>query len=749
MKHKIILSILVLLISFSAFSAPARKGMVYLTQPDGTSFSARISGDEFMKIVTTSSGEAVIQDSEGWWCYASYDGNGLKSSSGYRVGQDAPDEVKTCSRMIPYGRIASNAGMKRMAEENGREPIMSRIMRKQGIDTRSGKAETVTKHGLVILAQFKDMEFTHTKDDFVKMLTQKGYSKNGATGSAKEYFDAQFNGAIQFQFDVSSIVTLPNSMAFYGGNGPDGSDKAPAQMVIDACRLADNEIDFSVYDDDGDGAVDNVFVFFAGGDEAEGAGEDRIWSHAWHIISGAGKLLVLDGKRIDRYACTSELTRIYDRKGGHRDVLAGIGTFCHEYFHTFGIPDLYDTDYEESGGRAGSLWMSTALMDAGNQNNDGNTPPYLNAVERDYLGISQPEVIEDNGGYSLEPINRSGKYYRLNTDYENEYYLLECRAKEGWDSHIGGEGMLIYHIDKSDRDAGFSDSFAKEVSAEYRWELYNEVNCRPDHQCADLVEADARKDRFTANETEDYYISSNNITGIFFPGASASSLYPDSKPGITYWSGKKAETSITNIRRTDEGVTFNVLGFGDATLPPEVASIRTEAFTDAAIIQFESDRLYTGEATFIWSKAGGQAETISVKPYLPGRYAVTLEGLQSDNKTYVIKIHFELDGLIGKESSASFMTKKTPVVKWPFIYMGGVAVNSDGTLPAGSRLPLRVYNGADAAEISWEFDGKAVTTEGDGYFKAEKSGELKARIIWKDGSEETIMKEIIIGEERQ
>ncbi len=747
MKHKLLLSILAVLISFSALSGPAKKGPVILMQPDGTTFSAKIRGDEFMKIVTTSDGNAIIQDEDGWWCYAIYDEKGRKTGSGHHVGEDAPAGIISGSRHIPYGKLGEKAKKKRAALPEGDEPIIGRIMKQRGISTKSSGNEKITKHGLIILAQFKDVSFTYTREDFVNMLTRSGYSSNGATGSAKEYFDSQFDGMFEFSFDVSPIVTLPSNMAFYGKNNSDDSDSAPEQMVIDACNLADNEIDFSLYDDDGDGEVDNVFIFFAGGDEAEGAGDDCIWSHAWYIYSGAGKELTLDGKKIDRYACTAELSRSYTSASSFRETLAGIGTFCHEYFHTFDIPDMYDSDYEGSGGTAAGLWSSTSLMDAGNQNNQGNTPPNLNAIEREILGISSPTVIDRNGGYSLKPIHLDGGYYRLNTDNKDEYYLLECRSEEGWDKYCGGSGLLVYHIDKSDRTAGHSDGYGENTTASARWNIYNEVNARPDHQCADLIEADGRTDGFSAEEEEAFYLSRQNIRGIFFPGSSTNSLLPDSKPGLSFWSGQACEYSITNIRQTTEGVAFNVIGFADSELPPNAVSIKAEAFTDAAIIMFESDREFSGEAVVTWGKTGEGTETVSVKPYSPGKYSITLEGLQPNNKTYTVKIHFELDGLVGEENSISFMTKKNPSVAWAFIYINGAVKNSDGSMPEGVKLPLRVYNAEDAAKIEWTFNGKPSGVGGDGYFTVSSSGTLKAHIYREDGSEEIIVKEIVIKKE--
>ncbi len=702
-----------------------------------------------MKIITDISGSSIIQEEDGWWCYAYYDDNGHKKSTGFHVGSDVPASIISSGRNIPYEKLRISARTKRAVLQRNEEPIMARIMRQRGLDTRTPTGEDITKHGLIILAQFKDRKFKHSKEDFVKMLTQDGYNVNGATGSAKEYFDDQFNGAVKFEFEVSSIATLPSNMAYYGRNGDDGHDENPHKMVIDACKSVDKEINFAKYDDDNDGFVDNVFIFFAGGDEADGAGENCIWSHSWDIYDGANETLILDGAQIGSYACTAELTRQYTDffSESYENVLAGIGTFCHEYFHTFGIPDMYDTDYGDSGGISAGLWGWTSLMDAGNQNNDGNSPPYLNAIEREYLGLSEPVIIRNNGTYTLEPINLNGRYYRLNTDYKDEYYLLEYRGDDGWDAYVGGSGMLIYHIDKSNRNAGFSDTFGETLTAAERWGATNEINCRPNHQCADLVEADSRKESFTDREDDSYYDLLDNIQNIYFPTRSVTSLTPDGKPSLKFWSGTTSEISITNIKRTDNGVSFNVIGYTETQTPPSVASIKAEAFSDAAIILFESDEPYDGEARLSWGRTGSPSQTIDVKPYEPGKYSYTLEGLESG--TYIIKVWFELGGLTGEEKSSSFKTKRAPTVIWPYIYMGSVTKNTDGTLPAGTKLPLRVYNAGKASGITWTFNGEAVTAGGDGYLTVTKSGTLKAHIVWNDGSEETIAKEIKIGEEVQ
>ena len=552
---------------------------------------------------------------------------------------------------------------------------------------------------------------------------------NNASGSAKEYFGAQFGGSVDFEFSVSDIVTLSQDLAYYGGNTSVAkgveSDKNPEEMVIEACRLVDPHIDFSLYDDDGDGEVDNVFVFFAGGDEAEGAGDDCIWSHAWYIKDGAGRNLVLDGKTINRYACTSEMTRYQDASGKIVQRLAGIGSFCHEYSHTLGLPDMYDTDYEASGGQADALWVSTSLMDGGNYNNLGSVPPNFNALEREILGLSEPVVIERGGVYRLEPVDKGGQCYRINTEEDDEYYLLECRSGAGWDAYVGGKGLLLYHIDKTQRSSGYSDSYGKDITADMRWTLYNEVNCRPDHQCADLIEA---------------IPGASNVRNVFYPVYGVTDIDEES---FTSWSGEVGRFAITGIRMEGENVVFNVIG-GDEEVPPLPVSIGCEKFQDAAIITFESNRIYDGEATISWGVTGKDVQTLNVASYEPGKYAVVLDGL-TPRTSYTVTISFVLNDVAGKEGTVSFMTNSDNG-GYPYIYLKNVKRNPDGTFPMGSRLPLRIYNAIGARDILWTFNGGWICPDKSGYYKVRKDGELKAVISWEDGSKDVLVKEIKIAE---
>ena len=717
MRIRSILSILVIFLTLQLNARPIKLEIRTFTQPDGSTFQVRRYGDEFLKVITTTQGHAIVRNSEGWWCYAIYNNDGSKESSGFKVGCDTPSDVLSRSKDIPHEALAANAQRKRVPFAQEGEGILRRTLKAQGVRQQSNTA--TTKHGLVILAQYSDVKFKYKKQDFVNMLTSKGYSINGATGSAKEYFDSQFEGMFEFDFHVSEIVTLSHERSYYGKNDRYGDDVKPAEMVAEACRLAFEEgTEFSLFDDDSNGEVDNVFIIFAGEDEAdEGSSEDCIWSHSWFIYEGAGIKLELDGKSIDQYACTSELM-----PGG---AITGIGTFCHEFAHTLGLPDLYDTDYDESGGETAGLWLSTSLMDGGNMNNNFNTPPYFNAIEREILGLSEPIVLEHNGSYTLPPIHKGGQYYKVKCDNKpQEYYLLECRANDGWDKYIGGTGMLAYHVDKT--KPGIWNN--------------NTVNANPYHQYADLIEADGRSDRITESNAH----MLGNISGIFFPyKTTATSLTPESKPGFTFWYGGKTNTSITEIKRSGDNITFVVSGLKGDT-PPAVTNVKVETFMDAAILSFESKRPYNSEAKIVWGLEGKENEVISIQPYDTGKYAVIIEGL-TPQKTYSAIISFVAGGIAGPETKHSFMTSRAAPVEWAYIYIGKNA-NDDGTYNAGTKIPLRVYNASGAEAIEWELNGEEISPAGDGYFTIQDEGILRAIVYWPERGTDILEKHIILSE---
>ncbi len=716
MKRIVFFSLLLLLTASLRVSAiPARNIPMTVRQPDGSELRIIVSGDEFYRMVRTEDGCAVTQGEDGYWYYAAYDINGAKRSSGVRVSPlNGATAAAGAARIIPYGTLRAAAA--------GRRAAVNRLRAEHRFRVHPGtKAGPVSRKAIIILAQFTDLGFKFGRNDFVNMLTQKGYSYGGAQGSAMDYFNDQFEGACDFEFIVSPVITLSKGYAYYGENDSQGLDKRPHEAVAEACRLVDAQIDFSQFDGDGDGEVDNVFVFVAGHDEAEGASPAHIWSHQWYLDE-AGVRLNLDGTKINSYAISTELTYDFDH-GTHKEIFTGIGTFCHEYSHALGLWDLYDTDGEDSGGlyefgdekSRGAVWGYTSLMDHGNYNNNGNTPPNYNAMELWSLGLGNAETLEI-GQQILAPIGSQKRYFIAETDVEGEYYFFECRAAEGWDSFVGGSGMLIYHYDASDNDAGYSTSERHNLTARERW-WYNQANCNPDHPCFDLIEA---------------VPIAKDVYSVFWPNGTHTSFNAGTTPSFVSWSGKEAEIGLNGISREGSFIKFTVTG--------SLSIEKVEEFQDAAIVLWTMlDQSESGSSISI--EGGSLRKEYTVKPYAPGSYSYTFEGLQP-NTTYNVTVFKPGDRK--KSVSASFTTKKYYKDGYPFIYLNSAERNANGSFKKNGKMPLRVFNAPDAAKVTWDFGSNVLSTDGSGYYTVLGNGTLKAIIDYNNGTRDIISKTITV-----
>ncbi len=447
-------------------AVPAKPGIITLVQPDGTEVKVRLRGDENCHYYETLEGDRLqITD------YKSQITNHRLQSADNRVQITDDTQLSIKKRVHPNSQI-STLNLKRAPHQ--------------------------AKRGLVILVEFKDVAFKKTRQNFDDLLNKEGYDYNGATGSARDYFCDASNGQYVPQFDIYGPYKLDRNMSYYGQNDWEGLDKHPDQMVVDAVAKLDaaENINFVDYDTDNDGYIDNLFVYYAGYGENEGAPENTIWPHAWEVydeyVEGQ---LVYDSKKIKGYACTSEL------QGTSGSTMCGIGTFCHEFSHVLGLPDFYVTDYSSSHKTPGD-WD---IMDSGSYLNDGNTPPTYSAHERFYLGWLTPEILNEAGNYELEELQKSNKTYIITSSgthnldggnpNSNTYYLLENRQKTGWDSYLPGHGLMI----------------SKTVYDEDKW--YNNIpNNNKNSQGYDIIEADGKAPNGTYGKAGDLFPGSSNVT---------------------------------------------------------------------------------------------------------------------------------------------------------------------------------------------------------------------------------------------
>ncbi len=304
--------------------------------------------------------------------------------------------------------------------------------------------DTLTLRVLVILVDFSDNPADGgqvsgaTAADFEEILFSRGTTQ---FGSLTDFYLENSYGRLLIEGDVVGWYRLPLTYAEYHGGqyGTQFAQPNAQTMARDAVAAADADVDFSLYDNNGDGTVEGIFVVHAGpGAEEINSPNDtlHIWSHAWQISGG----YYVDGVTVRKYSTEPEEVL---------GTIARIGVYCHEFGHTLGLPDLYDiSEISEGIGNWG-------LMGAGSWNGGGRRPACLTAWSKQTLDaiygtFGQTITVGSN---LVDVVLGSATYdsvrYRLTlpTGGGKEYFLIENRQPTGFDQGLPGHGLLIWHCD--------------------------------------------------------------------------------------------------------------------------------------------------------------------------------------------------------------------------------------------------------------------------------------------------------------
>ena len=533
MKQRIFILNALLCLALSVWAVPAKRGVwCSLSLVDGTEVKAQLVGDEFLHYYVSEDGTKYVQD---------------ESTGLYRK---MTDEV-TAQRRAAVRRAQAQGRQKRM------------LRKAQASNVFQG-----TKKGLIILVQFTDSKFKsgHDLALYKRIANDENYSGNNFRGSIKDYFKVQSHGQFELDFDVAGICQLQHPYAYYGKNSNDNDVRA-GQMVAEACLWAHEQgFDFSKYDWNGDGEVDQVFVLYAGHGEASyDKDPDTIWPHMHYLsASDYGKALSLDGVTVDTYACSSELNG-----DGNLD---GIGTFCHEFSHCMGFPDLYDTSY------AGWFGMGDFdLMCSGSYNGDSKCPAGYSAYEKAECGWltlkDMTDVEKETSIAGVQPMSADGDAYVIkNKGHEDEYYILENRQKTGWDSYLPASGLMITHVDY---DADIWDWNMPNTSGKY--EDANGNTKTNDHQRLTIFRAGKSTDEYGDASDLYPYGSNNSLTKTSSP---ASTLYNTNSDGSKYM-----HVAIKDIAIAADGTASFTLSKeehqgGDVPVTPSGSTLLYESFDE-------------------------------------------------------------------------------------------------------------------------------------------------------------------------
>lgn len=579
-----------------------------VVQPDGSQVTLTLHGDEFYNFTTSADGSTVVFNPQSRaWEYAAVDLSGQLYATGVAAanGRVAPQQTKGLRPKVTAAQRAEQAERRLHS-------------------LKTGQYDYTKFRGLVILVEYNDAPFSRADvlDVFTEMVNKSGYdgymtdnllpSKVAYTGSVRDYYYDNSGGRFDPNFDVVGPVKIDYSQH-------DAMKSNGAQMLVTAAlRAADEQLDYTLYDTDGNKEVDMVYFIFSGaGSNFSGNDPTLLWPHASQVMS-----LTLDGVRFGRYACSTELYGIPNNR-----QLDGIGTICHEFSHVLGLPDLYDVDYE-TGGQAihPQRW---SIMASGSYLNMSRTPCGYSLFERMALGFASPVTITEPGEYEIRPSDFTAdpEGYRINTAIKEEYFLLENRKKVRWDEYLPGEGMLIHRVDSTNTSI---------------WEN-NKVNASPNHTYYTLLRANPKMGSST---------SVTDTDGDPFPGSgNVTAINNSTTPSLRSWTASSSALVLEDIARSTDGtISFKVIEDDVPTLVEDFQTMeQTTADTTAVAGRFTNWDFGAG-ARVVRDDEGNQYattvknSTIACAPFTGEVETCTITVENPTSQGAVFRFYYTTDG---------------------------------------------------------------------------------------------------------
>lgn len=430
-------------------------------QPDGSSFTVKLYGDEFFAYQRTQDGREIVRDAAtGFWCYAALAADGrsfvstgqpvissVPGAPGAKQLLAAPANAAAPMQSLPADVVAQrvrDAQSNKRVDSKGRPLPPAEVLAAsaaRGVKPSPPDHTTVgSVVGLCVLVDFPDQEGNIPQSEVVDFCNKpSGYSNYHNACSVNEYYKIQSNNLFNYTNVVTAYVRMPNPKTYYDDSSAQtwGSSKAQ-QLVADALDgLIAAKFDFTQVTRDSNGYITSLNIFYAG--TVQSSWSTGLWPHSWQIPTK-----IVDSQN-NIFAANYEMSDM-------KDALE-IGTFCHENGHMVcGYPDLYSY-IPGGGGIVGNFsLMSSGSWGGGDGSHPTNIDPYLK-YKSGWATVTELTYASYAPNASLQAdVNKYFKY--TNPSNSTEYFLLENRNSSGYEGVFGGalsavapgNGLAVWHI---------------------------------------------------------------------------------------------------------------------------------------------------------------------------------------------------------------------------------------------------------------------------------------------------------------
>lgn len=490
-----------------AFAIPAVRKPIQARLPDGTTLTVYLHGDENLSWITTPDGYLIDRNERGFFEYVlEVKGERMELSGvraydeSIRVGKEKRFVETLTKGLRPYPSSADREG----TSGSGLSPKSSYNSGGFKVMNRLGLANRQHFKGILVPVHFQDVKLTYSQGAIDSLMNVRGYDKNGAKGSVRDYFHDMSRGRFDFQMEVLPPYTAKRNRDSYGKNGDDL--KTEVFTYIED-MIGERWREFDVFPD---GRIDHVSIIFAGYGQESTSEENVIWSN--------NSQSTWDGYN---YAHTN-ISLIAELD--NRDGVQGMETYCHEFGHALGLPDFYCVSNCND---VGLYPDQHGLMSA---NTATGHPVSMTSFATYILGWTSFRTLdaETPGDYTIPDMLAANTAFRYYTATPGEFFVIENRSSANpWqDRDDLGRGMLVFRVD--------SVVYNKYLDA-------NEVNSGENYGYQ-LIRADS----------DPYYYS---IEGDYF-GGEYDAFTDETIPASLSNSGEKTHLPLTGIKKHGDSLSF-------------------------------------------------------------------------------------------------------------------------------------------------------------------------------------------------
>lgn len=293
---------------------------------------------------------------------------------------------------------------------------------------------------LVFMIEFPDKKNQHEVVD-AQYLAHRIFEDQSEMlypfNNLKEYYQRSSYGTLNITGNVHGWYTAQHERHYYGTS--DGVQ----ELVLEALKHFDQDIDYGDYDANGDGIIDLIYIHYAGGNEGSNS-PWWSWASSFDPVFIAGSL---DGLGYSRFAY------LYDNYASDESNSEYISTMIHETGHLLGAGDYYDRE-------SGNMFLNNGgtfsfdMMD----NKSGDHNSFTKLI---YGWIKDPTIITastENITLSSYGSEASAAIIYPDQGNLNEFFLVEyitetanlTKAHPYYESIGRPGGLRIYRVNTSE-----------------------------------------------------------------------------------------------------------------------------------------------------------------------------------------------------------------------------------------------------------------------------------------------------------